>query len=81
MSRSPNITSAIDAAERARETAEARADLQRRADAQGVKPFDADEWHAELETEQAPEEVRQEVDEFLSMLREWRDTPSRRSVG
>jgi hypothetical protein len=81
MSRSPNITSSIDAAERARETADARADLQRRADAQGVKPFDADEWRAELEINQTPEEVRQEVDEFLSMLREWRDTPSRRSVG
>jgi hypothetical protein len=81
MSRHPNAISSIDDTERERETAEARADLQRRADAQGVKPFDADEWHAELETKQAPEEVRQEVDEFLGMLREWRDTPSNRSVG
>ena len=81
MSRHPNITSSVDAVERDRETAEARADLQRRADALGVKPFDDDEWRADLETDQTAEEIQQEVDEFLSMLREWRDTPSRRSVG
>ena len=80
MSRQPKVTSSMDAAAAMRETAEARADLERRADAQGVKPFDAEEWRAELETDQTPEEIRQEVDEFLGMLREWRDTPSRRSV-
>ncbi len=64
-----------------RETAQARAELQRRADAQGVKPFDANEWRAELETSQKPEEIAQEVDEFLSMLREWRDAPPTRSIG
>lgn len=81
MSRHPKLTSSTDAAEEMRETAEARADLERRADAQGVRPFDADEWRAEFETDQTPEEIRQEVDEFLSMLREWRDTTTRRSIG
>lgn len=81
MSRNTNVTSSEDAAEATREIEEARADLERRADAQGVKPFDADEWRAEVETDQTPEEIRKEVDEFLGMLREWRDTPSRRSVG
>lgn len=80
----PNIKDRIDDAERERrerETAQARADLLRRAAAQGVKPFSLDEWRAEVETDQTPEEIRQEVDEFLTMLREWRDTPSRRSIG
>lgn len=74
-----NITERIDA-EHERETAEARAELQRRADAQGIKPFDAGEWLADIETDQTPEEIRREVDDFLIMLREWRDTPSTRSI-
>lgn len=81
MSRQSNIDSSVDDAARERETAEARARLQHRADAQGVKPFNADEWCAESGADQPPEEVRQEVDEFLNMLREWRETPSARSVG
>jgi hypothetical protein len=76
----PNITSR-DTEERARETAQARADLERRAAEQGIKPFDVDEWRAELETDQTPEEIRQEVDEFLTIVREARDTPSSRSIG
>ena len=76
----PNITSQ-EAEERARETAQARADLERRAAEQGVRPFDAGEWLGELETDQTPEEVRREVDEFLHMVREARDTPSTRSIG
>jgi hypothetical protein len=75
-----NISSQ-DRIERSRETSEARAELLRRAEAQGVKPFDADEWRAELETDQTPEEIRHEVDEFLSLIREMRDTPSARSIG
>jgi hypothetical protein len=74
------ITSHSAEEERARETAQARADLERLAEAQGVKPFDFDEWRAESETDQSQEETRQEVDEFLRMLREWRDTPSHRSM-
>jgi hypothetical protein len=75
-----NISS-HDRIERDRETAEARAELLRRAETQGVKPFDADEWRTEIETDQTPEEIRQEVDEFLSLIREVRDTPSARSIG
>lgn len=66
---------------RERETAEARARLERRAAEQGVAPFDAGEWRAELEIDQTPEDIRREVDDFLTMLREWRDTPSLRSIG
>jgi hypothetical protein len=78
----PNTYEPIDDAERARETAEARADMERRAEAEGVRPFDADEWRADLETDQTPDETRREVDDFLSMLREWRDTPAtHRSIG
>jgi hypothetical protein len=69
------------AADRARETQEARAELQRCAEAQGVAPFNPEEWRADSETNQTPEETRQEVDEFLTMLRGWRDTPSARSIG
>lgn len=67
--------------ERERATAKARADLMRRAEAQGVKPFDPDEWRAELDSDNQPqEEIQREVDEFLKMMREWRDTPSNRSI-
>jgi predicted nucleic acid-binding protein len=76
----PNITSHSTEEERGRETAQARADLERRAAEQGIKPFDADEWLAGLETDQTPEEVRQEIDEFLHIVREVRDTPSSRSI-
>jgi hypothetical protein len=75
----PNTTQDIDA-ERALEVAAARADLQRRAEAQGIKPFDADEWGADLEPEQTPEEIRREVDDFLVLLRAARDTTTTRSI-
>jgi hypothetical protein len=47
----------------------------------GVAPFDADEWLAETDEEQSPEEAAREVDEFLRIVRELRDTPSDRSAG
>lgn len=67
--------------DRAREAATARADLERRAAEQGIRPFDAADWLAEPQTEQQREEVTREVDDFLGLLREWRDTPSHRSAG
>jgi DNA-binding GntR family transcriptional regulator len=67
--------------DRAREAAEARAALERRAAELGVTPFDTDEWLAGSEEDQAPEEAAREVDEFLSIVRELRDTPSTRSTG
>jgi hypothetical protein len=69
--------------ERARdsESAAALARLERRAAEFGVRPFDAGEWLAEEETDRNPEEAQREVDEFLGLLRGWRDTPSSRSVG
>lgn len=66
---------------RAREAAEARAALERRAAELGVTPFDADEWLARSEDDQAPEEAAREVDDFLTIVRELRDTPSARSAG
>lgn len=64
---------------REREAAEARAALDRRAAELGVTPFDADEWLAG--GDQEPEEAAREVDEFLTIVRELRDTPSTRSAG
>ena len=63
-------------ADREREIAEARAELLRRAEAQGVKPFTA------LEDLKGDPEMTAdfEVDEFLRQLREDRDRPSSRSV-
>ena len=55
VSQHPNADSAIDAAER--DTAEARARLQRHSDAQGMRPFDPDECRAESETGHVPREV------------------------
>lgn len=66
---------------RARAAAEARAALERRAAELGVTPFDADEWLARSDDDQAPEEAAREVDEFLTIMRELRDTPSTRSAG
>lgn len=77
---STNLTPQSDR-EREREAAEARAALERRAAELGVTPFDADEWLAGSEDDQAPEEAAREVDEFLSIVRELRDTPSTRSAG
>lgn len=66
--------------ERERESAEARAALERRAAELGITPFDEDEWLAGIEDDQAPEDAAREVDEFLSIVREMRDTPSSRSA-
>ncbi|MDT5268293.1 MAG: hypothetical protein QOH49_479 [Acidobacteriota bacterium] len=77
---STNLTPRNDR-ERERESAEARAALERRAAELGVTPFDADEWLAATEDDQSPEEAAREVDEFLSIVRELRDTPSTRSAG
>jgi hypothetical protein len=59
-----------------RATAEARADVLRRAEAQGVKPFTA------LEDFAGDPELTDDfdVDEFVRAVREWRDTPSTRSI-
>ena len=64
---------------RERETAEALARLERRAAETGVTPFDPAEWGAESDGDQTTEEVTQEVDEFLRLVRECRDTTSFRS--
>lgn len=72
----PNVNT-----DREREAAEARAALERRAAELGVTPFDAGEWLAVDEDDQAPEEAAREVDEFLRIVRELRDTPSTRSAG
>ena len=77
---STNLTPRNDR-ERAREAAEALAALERRAAELGLTPFDADEWLAVTEEDQAPEDAAREVDEFLSIVRELRDTPSPRSAG
>jgi hypothetical protein len=77
---STNLTPRNDR-ERERESAEARAALERRAAELGVTPFDADEWLARSEDDQAPEDAAREVDEFLSIVRELRDTPSTGSAG
>jgi hypothetical protein len=63
-------------AERARETAEARASLEQRAAEQGVEPFTS------LEDFAGDPELTADfdVDEFLRMVRETRDTPSNRSM-
>ena len=67
--------------ERAREAAEARAALERRAAELGVGPFDADAWRSESEHEQDPEGARREVDDFLSVVRELRDTSPAGGLG
>ena len=60
--------------------AEARADMQRRADEQGVKPFDPDQWLAQSGTLQSTGEISRDVDDFLALLREWREPPSVRRL-
>ena len=63
--------------EREREAAAARADLLRRAEAQGVKPFTSLEDFAGDPLLTADFDV----DEFLRQVREDRDRASKRSVG
>ncbi len=77
---STNLTPRNDQ-ERARESAEARVAIERRAAELGITPFDANEWLAGSEGDETPEEAAREVDEFLSIVRELRDTPSTRSAG
>jgi predicted nucleic acid-binding protein len=72
----PNVNT-----DREREAAEARAALERRAAELGVTPFDTGEWLAGAEDDQAPEDAAREVDEFLTLVRELRDTPTTRSAG
>ena len=63
-------------AERSREISEARAEVVRRAEAQGVKPFTSLE-----DFKGDPELIADfDVDEFLGQVREDRDRPSLRSV-
>jgi predicted nucleic acid-binding protein len=77
---STNLTPRNDR-ERAREAAEALAALERRAAELGLTPFNADEWLAGTEEDQAPEDAAREIDEFLGIVRELRDAPSPRSAG
>lgn len=70
-----NVKTRMDA-EREREAEEARTELLRRAEMQGVKPFTS------LEDFAGDPELTADfdVDEFLRLVREARDTPSNRSV-
>lgn len=63
-----------------RGAAESRAALKRRSAEMGVTPFDAEEWLSVGEEDQALDEAAREVGEFLSIMRELRDTPSTRSA-
>jgi len=56
--------------EREREIAMARTELLRRAEEQGVEPFDFDAALGEGAEGQSQEEIQQEVDEFLRQVRE-----------
>ena len=57
--------------DRERETAEAQAELLRQAEAQGVHPLSFDELLGDPE-EGDPE--KEDVDDFLALRREWRET-------
>ncbi len=64
--------------DRAREIAEARASLLRLAEEQGVSPVTSFD---DLISEPFPDDEGDDnIDEFLRNLREWRDTPSARSI-
>lgn len=56
--------------DRERETAEARAEMLRRAEAHGLRPFSFDELLGDPE-EGDPE--KEDVDHFLALRREWRE--------
>lgn len=69
------ITSHSAEEERAGETTRASAELERLAQAQGVKPVaDLDELAGDF----WPED--ESIDEFLSAVQEWRHIPSKRSI-
>ncbi len=59
--------------EREREAAEARVELLRRADEQGVELLHFNASFNEGAEGQSQEEVQREVDDFLQMQREWRE--------
>lgn len=59
--------------EREREIAEAHAELSRRAEEQGVEPFNFNAAFGEGAEGQSQEEIQREVDDFLRMRREWRE--------
>lgn len=63
-----------------REIAEGQAELLRRAEEQGVEPFDFDAAFGEGAEGESQHEIQQEVDEFLQTVRETRDMPSARST-
>lgn len=53
-----------------------RAAAEAEAARQGIKPYDAEEWAQDADTEgQTQAERQQEVDEFLRELRVWRAAP------
>jgi broad specificity phosphatase PhoE len=56
--------------ERERETAEARAELLRRAEREGVRPLSFDEL---LGDPDAGDPEKEDVDDFLALRREWRE--------
>jgi hypothetical protein len=64
----PNTTHDTDA-DRAQAAAQARAELLRRAKAQGVRPLSFDELLGE---QAAGAPAQAEVDDFLALRREWR---------
>jgi hypothetical protein len=72
-----NIKQSATAQEREQEAAEARAELERQAAEQGIKPATCFEDLLGPETGQTQEEIQAEVDDFLRMLREWRSEPVR----
>ena len=57
--------------DRERETAEARAELLRRAEREGVRPLSFDELLGDTDPGD-PE--KEDVDDFLALRREWRET-------
>lgn len=64
------------------ETIEARAKIARLISSKEIKPFTLEELShkGELHNEQTQEEIKAEVDDFLYLLREWRDEPYTRSI-
>jgi broad specificity phosphatase PhoE len=71
----PNTTHDLDA-ERAQETAQARAELLRRAEEQGVRPLSFDELLGEPA---AGDTAQEDVDDFLALRREWREAERARA--
>lgn len=64
----PNITHDIDV-ERAQEAAQARAELLRRAEAQGVRPLSFEDLLGE---QAAGDPAQEDINDFLVLRREWR---------